>query len=142
MAVSKVVLGNQTVMDITDSTVDANSLLSGKKAYGANGEPIIGAVVTAEVVDNLTTNNGSKALSARQGYLLNYHLDQTATLSTTDPTVYTFTDSAITTDSDIDVHASVFGVWPSNVVVTTGQCVVTFPKQETAQSMTCRIYIR
>lgn len=48
MAVSKVVLGNQTVMDITDSTVDAGSLLAGKKAYGANGEAVNGSLVVSD----------------------------------------------------------------------------------------------
>lgn len=48
MAVSKVVLGNQTVMDITDSNVDAGSLLAGKKAYGANGEAIHGSLIVSD----------------------------------------------------------------------------------------------
>lgn len=45
MAVNKVVFGNTTVMDITDSTVDSDSLLTGVKAYGADGDPVIGGVV-------------------------------------------------------------------------------------------------
>lgn len=45
MAVNKVVFGNTTVMDITDSTVDSDTLLTGTKAYGANGDPVIGGVV-------------------------------------------------------------------------------------------------
>ncbi len=73
---------------------------------------------------------------------LEYYLDETETLSTTDPTVYTFTDAKITTSSVIDVYAEIFGIYPSSVIVTTGECVVTFPKQTSAQSMTCRIYIR
>ena len=44
-SVSKVVFGNTTVMDITDSTVDSDTLLTGTKAYGANGDPVIGGVV-------------------------------------------------------------------------------------------------
>lgn len=45
MAVNKVVFGNTTIMDITDSTVDSDTLLTGTKAYGANGDPVIGGVV-------------------------------------------------------------------------------------------------
>lgn len=73
---------------------------------------------------------------------LETHLDQTATTSTTDPTVYTFTDARITANSAIDVYADIFGVSPSSVVASAGTCTVTFPKQDTAQSMTCRIYIK
>ena len=66
----------------------------------------------------------------------------TQTLSTSADTTYTFTSSLITTSSVIDVYTDIFGINPSNVVVTNGQCVVTFPKQSTAQSMTCRIYVK
>lgn len=44
MAVNKVVFGNTTIMDITDSTATANNMLAGTKAYGANGEPVIGTI--------------------------------------------------------------------------------------------------
>jgi len=73
---------------------------------------------------------------------LDYHLDQTATTSTTDPTTYTFTDARITSNSVIDVYADIFGVSPSSVAASAGTCTVTFPKQDSAQSMTCRIYIK
>ena len=66
----------------------------------------------------------------------------TQTLSTSADTTYTFTSSFITTSSVIDVYTDIFGINPSNVAVTNGQCVVTFPKQSTAQTMTCRIYIK
>lgn len=44
MAVNQVKFGNQIVIDITDSTVNANTLLAGYKAYGANGEQVTGNV--------------------------------------------------------------------------------------------------
>lgn len=44
MAVNKVVFGNTTIMDISDSTVTPNNMLTGTKAYGANGEPVIGNI--------------------------------------------------------------------------------------------------
>ena len=71
-----------------------------------------------------------------------FSLEQTATTSTSANTVYTFTDARITSSSTIDVYADIFGVSPSNIQVTNGSCTVTFPKQATAQSMTCRIYIK
>jgi len=80
--------------------------------------------------------------SSWQKIATDVYLDQTATTSTTDPTVYTFTNSRITANSVIDVYADIFGVSPSSVVASTGTCTVTFPKQDSAQSMTCRIYIK
>ena len=69
-------------------------------------------------------------------------LTVTKTLSTTDPTTYTFTDSSITADSTIDIYSSIFGVNPSDATVTAGSCTVTFPKYSSAVSMTCKIYVK
>lgn len=44
MGISKVLFNECTVMDISDSTVTADSLLEGKKAYDANGDPVIGTM--------------------------------------------------------------------------------------------------
>ena len=71
-----------------------------------------------------------------------HYVDVTNTLSTTADTTYTFTDSRITTDSAIDVYASIFGVNPKSVSVASGSCTVVFPKYSSAASMTARIYIK
>jgi len=42
MAVSKVVFGNNTIMDITDSTITADKVLEGEIAYAADGSRIVG----------------------------------------------------------------------------------------------------
>lgn len=42
MGVNKVIYGNDTLIDITDSTVTTDNLAEGAVAYGANGERIIG----------------------------------------------------------------------------------------------------
>lgn len=52
MGVNKVIYGNTPVMDITDSTVTSQNLLSGEVAYGANGNRIIGEVTTETVIAN------------------------------------------------------------------------------------------
>ena len=70
------------------------------------------------------------------------YYEYSQTLSTSADTVYTFTNAAITANSAVDVYTNIYGINPSNVVVTSGQCVVTFPKQSTAQTMTCRIYVK
>ena len=53
--VSKVVFGNDTVMDITDSTVNSSNLLSGEIAYGSDGERVVGAAVIPTVNDGTLT---------------------------------------------------------------------------------------
>lgn len=70
------------------------------------------------------------------------YMEQSKTLSTSADTAYTFTNAAITTSSSIRIQASIFGVSPSNCVVTSGKCVVTFPKYSSATNMSCRIYIQ
>lgn len=42
MGKSKVVFGGQVLIDLTADTVEADKLLTGVKAHGADGEPIIG----------------------------------------------------------------------------------------------------
>lgn len=43
MGVSKVVYGDQTIIDLTGDTIKPDKLLVGYKAHGADGEPINGA---------------------------------------------------------------------------------------------------
>ena len=71
-----------------------------------------------------------------------FSLEQTATTSTSANTVYTFTDARITVNNVVDVYTNIFGVSPSNVVLANGSCTVTFPAQASAQSMTCKIYVK
>lgn len=42
MAISKVIYGGNTLIDLTGDTVTPGKMLSGTKAHGADGEPIIG----------------------------------------------------------------------------------------------------
>lgn len=76
MGNSKVVFGGETLIDLTSDTVNANNLLSGVTAHGANGDPITGAVITHNVIDNLTSTSSSDALSAKQGKELKTLVDQ------------------------------------------------------------------
>lgn len=62
MANNKVVYGNETIMDITDSTVDENSLLKGRTAYAANGEKITG-VVPERVITDTTKEDFEQTVS-------------------------------------------------------------------------------
>lgn len=70
------------------------------------------------------------------------YLTQSVTLSTSADTTVTFSNAAITTDSMIDVYTDTFGVNPTNVVVATGTCTLTFAKVDTAQTISVRIEVK
>lgn len=75
-------------------------------------------------------------------YIPNVSLSLTQTLSSVNSTTYIFSDAAITSDSTVDVYTSIPGINHTGITVSTGVCTVTFPKQETAVSMTCKIYLK
>ena len=87
------------------------------------------------------------------GYILDgtEYMQQNITLSTSAPVSATFTNGEITANSIIEVYAGrstgdVQGAknqFPYDSVYTTaGSCVVTFPKESSAITITVRIYIR
>ena len=90
----------------------------------------------------MSTADSSDAYANRNISGAELVLEQSQTLSTSADTVYTFTNSAITANSAVDVWTDIRGITPSNHVTTNGQSVVTFPPQSTAQTMTCRIYVK
>ena len=118
-----------------------------------NGLTVSNNVLTANVhsvtVDHIGTASATSARVQRVGVNGTYYeidgtkyMEYSQTLSTSADTVYTFTNSAITADSAVDVWTDIRGIIPSDQVTTSGQCVVTFPQQSTAQTMTCRIYVK
>lgn len=54
-------------------------------------------------------------------------------------TSLTLSDASITTSSTIDYYTDAFGVSPTNVVVTTGQIVLTFPAQASDLGVKVRV---
>lgn len=58
MGNSKIIYGDTTLIDLTSDTVNANNLLKGATAHGANGEAITGAAD----MDNLVPNSGNTAI--------------------------------------------------------------------------------
>lgn len=72
MAISKVIYAGQTLIDLTNDTVEASKLLTGTTAHGANGEAITGTcpydadtkdatATAAEILNGKTAyKNGSK----------------------------------------------------------------------------------
>lgn len=65
--ISKVVYGNETLIDLTDDTVAAAALLSGYTAHGADGAPITGSCqYDADTKD--ATANANDILSGKTAY--------------------------------------------------------------------------
>ena len=62
----------------------------------------------------------------------------TGTLSVCSTTV-TISDASILTTSNIDIYTDVFGVNPTNAVVTSGQIVLTFDAQESAVNVKVKV---
>lgn len=74
MAISKVVYGGQTLIDLTQDTITKEKLLKGTIAHGANGEEIVGEcaydvdsseanAMPAEVLSGKTYAKGGKVLT-------------------------------------------------------------------------------
>lgn len=53
--ISKVVYGNQTLIDLTSDTVTSGTLVSGATAHGADGEAITGTAIKIVVTEDDTT---------------------------------------------------------------------------------------
>ena len=70
MANSKVELADgTTLMNITDSTVTANTLAEGATAYGADGEKVIGALKIYEI-DNALNNTSTNPVQNKVLYAI------------------------------------------------------------------------
>jgi len=68
MAVSKVIYGNQTLVDLTADTVVDNKLLSGYTAHGADGEAITGSC-TFDADTSDATALDSEILATKTAYV-------------------------------------------------------------------------
>lgn len=52
MAINKVVYGNDTLIDLTEDSVEANNLLEGETAHDRSGSPVTGTAKQGHVVQN------------------------------------------------------------------------------------------
>ena len=67
MANSKVELFGETLIDISNDTVNEDNLLKGVTAHNHEGEPVVGNVITHEVLDTFESDSTEDALSANKG---------------------------------------------------------------------------
>lgn len=68
MAISKVVYGSTTLIDLTSDTVTADKLLSGFTAHGKDGEPVAGTC-TFDADTGDATASASEILSTKTAYV-------------------------------------------------------------------------
>lgn len=68
MATSKVIFGNQTLIDLTSDTVDSSHLLTGYTATGADGERVVGACTYDADTSDATATAG-EILATKTAYV-------------------------------------------------------------------------
>ena len=63
MAVNKVVYGNETLLDLTNDTVNSESLVEGATAHGKDGEVVVGANPYKKVETDTEVNTQASLIS-------------------------------------------------------------------------------
>jgi len=69
MGNSKIILGNETLIDLTSDTVTPDTLLAGTTAHDRSGNQIVGTVTVPDTLDDLTDVS---ITSAADGQVLVY----------------------------------------------------------------------
>lgn len=142
-------MANKTIYELTENqNLDADDLFeqdvlqnNERKSLKATLRAIADKIITSLTYSSLNTT--SKTISGainelEQGGGGSPWTELSDTLSA-GTTTLTLQDSSITTNSVIDYYTSVFGVNPTNIVVTTGQIVLTFEAQQSALGVKVRI---
>lgn len=63
MANNKVVLGNETLVDLTDATATADKILNGYTAYGSDGNKLVGTAGASVVNERLIIPSSMASVS-------------------------------------------------------------------------------
>ena len=79
MAINKVIYGNQPLIDLTEDTVTADSMLSGVTAHGANGEQIYGTMSQVTPATATPLMDGTGAVGSSVKYAREDHVHPTDT---------------------------------------------------------------
>lgn len=70
MSINKVILGDETLMDVTDTTAEEESVLEGYEFYGANGEKKTGVVPKRKITDTLKEDLDKLVSESEEGDLI------------------------------------------------------------------------
>lgn len=74
MAISKVIYGDTTLIDLTSDTVEADAMLSGVTAHGANGEQIYGTMSQVTPATETPLMDGTAAVGTSIKYAREDHI--------------------------------------------------------------------
>lgn len=132
--------GSYSDLSGTPSSLPASDVYSWAKAatkpsYTANEVGALASNGTA-VAATKATQDGNGANIASTYMKKPTELTQTLSIGATN---LTFSNSAITTSSVIDIYTDKYGLSPTNVVVSNGSAVLTFDAQSNAVSVKIRI---
>jgi hypothetical protein len=130
MAISKVILNNQTQMDVTQDTVQANNLLDGITATAANGETVTGQIAT-NTSSSLTASGATVTVPA--GYYATNASKSVATTTHPKPTASINTSTGVVTASHTQGTGYVTGGTTTNTLQLTTQGAKTVTPTETTQ---------
>lgn len=87
MAVNKVVVNDETVLDLTADTVDPTNMLSGVRAHMSNGEQATGRIATYSGATSVTPGTSAQTLQTAGKYLASDITVGAAAAASTEPDV-------------------------------------------------------
>lgn len=79
MAISKVIFNGDTLMDVTGDNPTSNTMLTGTRATGSDGNTVNGAVVTAPASDDNPSMDGTASAGSASTYSRGDHVHPTDT---------------------------------------------------------------
>lgn len=126
MAINKVVYGNNTLIDLTGDSVEAGALLNGYTAHDRSGASITGSILLADIVDNLTTSDATKALSAKQGKVLN---------DTKQNNIWTGTQAEYTAQASSIPNGTIVDITDDNEVIPQANIVDNLTTQDATKAL-------
>ena len=147
MAVSKVIYGGETLVDLTSDTVTANDLAEGVTATAADGTQITGLLPKVEIDTALSTTSTNPvqnkviatALAGKQatGNYVTYTANANITAGKLSGTTYTYGQSPIVVSNGIIIG----GTAANAGLVTRGICGASPPDETTGACTTDHLYI-
>lgn len=127
--------------DLTDKPQINNVELNGNKTAAQLGlatSASVSAITDGQSIDSFSDVETALAGKANA----EPYFEQSVTLSTSQTTTVTFTDSAFTASSMVDIAVSEWGLFFEDVNVSTGVCTVVMPKVASAHTVTVGILIK
>lgn len=139
--------GSYNVSDLTDTSMASDDYIpfldtSGDQTKKIALQNLLAVGTTGTASASAVSYQYIKAGGTNYEIKGTKYMEQTKTLSTSGDVTYTFTNSAITTNSVIEPYASIYGIVPKSITVTNGSCVIVIPQYTSAASCKVRIYIK